>query len=78
MTLINSTLINGSKKGSPVPTPSIFVAPLFGFAILGNYQLGIQLVAILGILPGIVYQYILPRDSSGESNKKLKKLTEKV
>ena len=26
-------------------------------------------------MPGIVYQYILPRDSSGESNKKLKKLT---
>ena len=33
------------------------------------------MLAILTILPGIVYQYILPRDSSGDSNKKLKKLT---
>ena len=53
----------------------LIIAPLLGFAILGNYQLGIQVLSILGILPGIVYQYILPRDSSGESNKKLKKLT---
>ncbi len=56
-------------------TDKLIVAPLLGFAILGNYQLGIQVLSILGILPGIVYQYILPRDSSGESNKKLKKLT---
>jgi O-antigen/teichoic acid export membrane protein len=53
----------------------LIIAPLLGFAILGNYQLGIQVLSILGILPGIVYQYILPLDSSGESNKKLKKLT---
>ena len=33
------------------------------------------MLAVLTILPGIVYQYILPRDSSGDSNKKLKKLT---
>ena len=55
-------------------TDKLIVAPILGFAILGNYQLGIQVLSLLGILPGIVYQYILPRDSSGESDKNLKKL----
>lgn len=56
-------------------TDKLIVAPIFGFAILGNYQLGIQFLTVLNILPGIVYQYILPQDASGKSNKKLKKLT---
>jgi len=53
----------------------IIIGPLFGFAILGNYHLALQLLAILGILPSIVYQYILPREASGLSNSLLKKLT---
>jgi O-antigen/teichoic acid export membrane protein len=53
----------------------IVIGPLFGFAILGNYHLALQLLAILGILPSIVYQYILPREASGLSNSLLKKLT---
>ncbi len=72
--IINSYVLDLSRTFSGY-TDKLIVAPLFGFAILGNYQLGIQVLAILGILPGIVYQYILPRDSSGDSNKKLKKLT---
>lgn len=72
--IINSYALDLSRTFSGY-TDKLIVAPLFGFAILGNYQLGIQILSILGILPGIVYQYILPRDSSGESNKKLKKIT---
>ncbi len=72
--IINSYVLDLSRTFSGY-TDKLIVAPLFGFAILGNYQLGIQILAILSILPGIVYQYILPRDSSGESNTKLKKLT---
>ena len=56
-------------------TDKLIIAPIFGFAILGNYQLGIQFLAVLTILPGIVYQYLLPQDARGESNKKLKQLT---
>ena len=52
----------------------LIVAPLLGFVLLGNYQLGIQLLSVLLILPGSVYQYILPRDASGESDKKLKSI----
>lgn len=72
--IINSYALDLSRTFSGY-TDKLIVAPLLGFAILGNYQLGIQVLSILGILPGIVYQYILPRDSSGESNRKLKKLT---
>ena len=72
--IMNSYVLDLTRTFSGY-TDKLIVAPLFGFAILGNYQLGIQVLAILTILPGIVYQYILPRDSSGDSNKKLKKLT---
>jgi O-antigen/teichoic acid export membrane protein len=53
----------------------LIIAPLVGFALLGNYHLGIQFLSILHILPGIVYKYVLPQDASGKPNKKLKQLT---
>ena len=51
----------------------LIIAPLLGFSLLGNYQLGQQFLALLSLLPTIVFQYILPHDSSGNANKKLKK-----
>jgi len=71
--IINSYILDLSRTFSGY-TDKLIVAPLLGFAILGNYQLGIQVLSIISILPGSVYQYILPRDASGESNKKLKKI----
>ena len=53
----------------------IIIVPLLGFAILGNYQLGLQILSLLGILPGVLYQYILPHDATGTTNKKLKILS---
>jgi len=53
----------------------IIIVPILGFAILGNYQLGIQLLAILEMLPSIIFKFILPHDAIGNSNKKLKKIT---
>lgn len=53
----------------------LIVAPLFGYSLLGNYQLGLQLFSALSILPIVVYQYILPHDASGNPNKKLKRVT---
>jgi len=52
----------------------IIIAPILGFALLGNYQLGLQFMALLSILPGIFYQYILPQDSSGNSTSSIKKI----
>ena len=51
----------------------IIVAPMLGFALLGNYQLSIQFFMILTILPTTVFQYILPHDASGNANLGLKK-----
>jgi len=53
----------------------LIIAPLLGFAILGNYHLSLQILSLLIIVPSIVYQYTLPRDASGLSNKLLKKAT---
>ena len=51
----------------------LIVAPMLGFALLGNYQLAIQFFMILTILPTTVFQYILPHDASGNPNLGLKK-----
>jgi O-antigen/teichoic acid export membrane protein len=52
----------------------IIIAPILGFVLLGNYQLGLQFLALLSILPGIFYQYILPQDASGNATKSIKKI----
>lgn len=53
----------------------IIIFPIFGYASLGNYQLGYQVMTVLILLPSIVFQYVLPRDASGYGNKKLKQAT---
>ncbi len=53
----------------------LIIFPIFGATILGNYQLGFQVLMMLVIVPSIVYQYILPLESSGQNSKKLKKIT---
>jgi len=52
----------------------IIIVPMFGFASLGNYSLGMQFFALLLILPAIVGKYLIPQESSGQENKKLKKI----
>jgi len=53
----------------------LLVLPLFGFALLGNYQLGAQFLIALSIIPLTVYQYILPKEAKGVPNTKLKIVT---
>jgi len=53
----------------------LIIAPLFGFMLLGNYQLGIQFFLMMSILPSIVYQYSVRQDSKGITNYGLKKIT---
>ena len=52
----------------------LIVAPMLGFALLGNYQLGIQFMLIFEIVPIMFYQYLLPKDARNESNTNLKKI----
>ena len=52
----------------------LLIAPMLGFALLGNYQLGIQFMLIFEIVPIMFYQYLLPKDARNESNTNLKKI----
>ena len=52
----------------------LMIGPLFGFALLGNYHLGIQFFYILIIFPHIFLNYTLQADSRGRSTKELKLL----
>ena len=72
--MMNSYGLDLSKTFSG-QTDKLIIAPILGFALLGNYQLGIQFLSLLSLLPNIVYQYILPHDASGNPNIRLKKLT---
>ena len=53
----------------------LMIAPMFGFGLLGNYYLGLQVVSVLSILPGVIFTYMLPQDASGKSTTKLRILT---
>jgi len=70
----NSYVLDLARTFS-IYTDKLIVLPLFGFAVLGSYQLGIQYLTILAILPNVVFQYILPHDSVGKTNVKLKILS---
>ena len=50
----------------------IVVAPLLGFAILGNYSLAVQVISVMLILPNVFQKYLLPQESTGVKNKKPK------
>lgn len=69
--MMNSYVLDITRTFSTT-TDKLLVAPLFGFALLGNYQLGVQVLSVLIIFPGIVFQYILPHEASGNVNRKLK------
>lgn len=53
----------------------LIIAPILGFALLGNYALAIQLVGILFIFSTIVFKYTLSEDAVGNRNTKLKKMS---
>ncbi len=72
--MINSYVLDLSRTFSG-NTDKLFIAPMLGFALLGNYQLGTQFLSLLSLIPSVVYQYTLPHDASGNPNKILKKIT---
>ena len=63
-------ILTGAVGGGQVD--KIIVAPLLGFAILGNYSLALQIINVMMIFPSILYKYLLPQESSGVKNKKPK------
>ena len=67
----NYAMALSGRVGSSID--KLIVAPLLGFALLGNYSLALQFFVILYIIPTIIYKYLLPQDASGKSNAKLKR-----
>jgi len=48
----------------------LLVAPLFGFLMVGIYQFNIQILFALGVLPTILYSFLLSEESRGTTHKK--------
>lgn len=53
----------------------LIVAPILGFALLGNYSLALQFITVMMIFSSIVFKLILPLDSAGVETVKIKKYT---
>ncbi|MFQ5920589.1 MAG: hypothetical protein ACE5JV_01065, partial [Nitrososphaerales archaeon] len=49
----------------------LLIAPLFGFTILGLYQLGAQFLLFLAMVPTTFYHYILSQEASGIHSRRL-------
>jgi O-antigen/teichoic acid export membrane protein len=62
--ILNSHAIDASAilKGQ---IDKIVIAPMFGFALLGNYFLTIQILSFLAIIPSSIFRFTLSEDSSG-------------
>ena len=63
------------SRNFPVYADKLVILPLFGLSLLGNYQLGIQILLAMSVLPISIYEFTLSRDASGLSTKKLKIIT---
>jgi len=49
----------------------LLIAPLFGFFSVGIYTFNLQVFLMISVLPGILYQYLISEESSGERHRKL-------
>ena len=55
-----------------VQIDKLLILPMFGFALLGNYSLALQVVMGLTIFPNVIFKFLLPEEAEQKSNKKLK------
>jgi O-antigen/teichoic acid export membrane protein len=69
---ITNNYFESSIGGLRGEVDKLIIAPLLGFAILGNYALAMQFYAVLMIFSSIVFKYLLPQDSTGIPNTRLK------
>jgi O-antigen/teichoic acid export membrane protein len=52
----------------------LLIAPIFGFEMLGLYQLGFQFLMFVTVIPGSLYQYLLPQEASGIDRKGVRRI----
>ena len=72
--IINNYLLDFSRMFSS-SVDKLVIVPIFGFAVLGNYALGMQFYMMFLLIPSIIFQYIVPQDASGNPSILLKKIT---
>ncbi len=61
---LSTVLFNSGDK--------LLIGALFGFSILGSFYLATQYFVLLGAIPKSIAQYLLPQESEGKKNKKIK------
>ena len=71
---ITNNYLESSIGGLRGEVDKLIIAPMLGFAILGNYALAMQFYAVLMIFSSIVFKYLLPQDATNKNNKNLKVL----
>jgi len=49
----------------------LLIAPLFGFFIVGIYQFNLQILFVLGVVPGILHSFLVSEEASGTTHKKI-------
>ena len=66
----------GLASGAHLPSmlDKLLIAPLFGFFIVGVYQFNFQVFVAIGVLPGVLYGYLLSEEASGIGHRKLSSL----
>jgi O-antigen/teichoic acid export membrane protein len=72
--ILNNYLLDFSRIASS-SVDKLIIVPIFGFAILGNYALGMQFYMMFLLIPSIIFQYIVPQDAIGNPSIVLKKIT---
>ena len=50
----------------------LLIVAMFGYVLLGNYFLAIQIIGFLIIIPGAIFRYLLPEASSGSETRSMK------
>jgi len=71
--IINNYVMN-LTAGLGGTVDKLIIAPVLGFALLGNYSLAAQMLTMMMMFSAVVYKYLLPSDASGESNKKIRQI----
>ena len=71
--IINNYVMN-LTSGLGGTLDKLIIAPILGFALLGNYSLAYQMITMMMVFSAIVYKYLLPLDASGKSNKKIRQI----
>jgi O-antigen/teichoic acid export membrane protein len=49
----------------------LIILPLFGYTIVGYYQISLQFLLFIGMVPISFYQYLISEDSSGKNKSKV-------